>query len=146
MSKSSDGPNRGYITGLSATVTRKDGHHPIVFMQCGPMRYRVDATVEAADRRFAHNVLVRPTAFRPVTPPDPDARIQFQDLCRQLLDDEQRNAMICEDVMEAVREGRSPLILTERNDHLDALAERLAGKIQHLFPLRGGRGAERPGP
>jgi superfamily II DNA or RNA helicase/very-short-patch-repair endonuclease len=127
-----------YITGLSATVTRKDGHHPIVFMQCGPVRYHVDASAEAADRRFAHNVLVRPTAFRPVAPPDPDARIQFQDLCRQLLDDDRRNEMICEDVLVAVREGRSPLILTERNDHLDALAERLAGQIQHLFPLRGG--------
>ena len=30
-----------YLTGLSATVTRKDGHHPIIFMQCGPVRYRV---------------------------------------------------------------------------------------------------------
>ncbi|MEA2094028.1 MAG: DEAD/DEAH box helicase family protein, partial [Pseudomonadota bacterium] len=30
-----------YVTGLSATVTRKDGHHPIIFMQCGPVRYRV---------------------------------------------------------------------------------------------------------
>ena len=25
-----------YILGLSATVTRKDGHHPIIVMQCGP--------------------------------------------------------------------------------------------------------------
>ncbi|MCY4231008.1 MAG: DEAD/DEAH box helicase family protein, partial [Alphaproteobacteria bacterium] len=29
-----------YVLGLSATVTRKDGHHPIVFMQCGPVRFR----------------------------------------------------------------------------------------------------------
>jgi superfamily II DNA or RNA helicase len=32
-----------YVLGLSATVARKDGHHPIIFMQCGPVRYRVDA-------------------------------------------------------------------------------------------------------
>ena len=37
-----------YVTGLSATVTRKDGHHPIIFMQCGPVRYRVDAKAAAA--------------------------------------------------------------------------------------------------
>jgi hypothetical protein len=24
-----------FVLGLSATVTRKDGHHPIIFMQCG---------------------------------------------------------------------------------------------------------------
>jgi superfamily II DNA or RNA helicase len=28
-----------YVTGLSATVARKDGHHPIIFMQCGPIRH-----------------------------------------------------------------------------------------------------------
>ena len=30
-----------FVLGLSATVTRKDGHHPIIFMQCGPIRFRV---------------------------------------------------------------------------------------------------------
>ena len=46
-----------YVTGLSATVTRKDGHHPIIFMQCGPVRYRVDA--KAAGGRpslYAHGI------------------------------------------------------------------------------------------
>jgi superfamily II DNA or RNA helicase len=32
-----------FLTGLSATIARKDGHHPIIFMQCGPVRYRVNA-------------------------------------------------------------------------------------------------------
>ncbi len=31
-----------YVAGLSATVVRKDGHHPIIFMQCGPVRHRVE--------------------------------------------------------------------------------------------------------
>ena len=39
-----------FVTGLSATVARKDGHHPIIFMQCGPVRYRVDARQQAAQR------------------------------------------------------------------------------------------------
>ena len=39
-----------YVLGLSATVTRKDGHHPIIFMQCGPIRYRVDARKQAASK------------------------------------------------------------------------------------------------
>ena len=45
-----------YVLGLSATVARKDGHHPIIFMQCGPVRYRVDAKSQAATRSFAHKV------------------------------------------------------------------------------------------
>jgi superfamily II DNA or RNA helicase len=53
-----------FFTGLSATVARKDGHHPIIFMQCGPVRHRVDARQQAATRPFTHSVLVRPTGFR----------------------------------------------------------------------------------
>ena len=46
-----------YVTGLSATVTRKDGLHPIVFMQCGPVRHWVDAKAQAAARPFARTVV-----------------------------------------------------------------------------------------
>ena len=55
-----------FVTGLSATVTRKDGHHPIIFMQCGPVRHRVNAKEQAAARPFEHFVMVRPTDFRPL--------------------------------------------------------------------------------
>src|SRR5438309_1612954 len=61
-----------YVTGLSATVTRKDGHHPIIFMQCGPVRHRVDAKKQAAARPFTHHVFVRPTGFRAPVAPDSD--------------------------------------------------------------------------
>ena len=53
-----------YVLGLSATVTRKDGHHPIIFMQCGPIRYRVDAKKQAAARPFSHRVVIKRTTFR----------------------------------------------------------------------------------
>jgi very-short-patch-repair endonuclease len=119
-------------------VTRKDGHHPIIFMQCGPVRHRVDAKAQAAGRPFQHTVLVRPTSFRPLGPANPDARSQFQDLYSELIADDQRNEVICEEVVQAVREGRSPLVLTERNEHLDNLAARLSPSIRHLVVLRGG--------
>ncbi len=129
-----------FVTGLSATVTRKDGHHPIVFMQCGPVRHRVDAKAEAAARPFRHLVLVHPTAFRPAVEADADMRKQFQDLCRQLIADGQRNRIICEDVVNSVREGGSPLVLTERTEHLEMLATGLESKVRHVVVLRGGTG------
>ena len=127
-----------FVMGLSATVTRKDGHHPIIFMQCGPVRHRVDAKAQAAARPFEHTVLVRPTGFRPVKPADEDARIQFQDLYKELIADDERNRLICDDVVVSAREGRSPLVLTERNEHIDCLAARLSPRIRHLVVLRGG--------
>ena len=128
-----------FITGLSATVARKDGHHPIIFMQCGPVRHRVDARTQAAARPFRHHVLVRPTGFRAMAAPDPDPRAEFHQLYEALRNDDQRNQMICSDVVNAIREGRSPLILTERIEHLHCLAQMLSPEIPHLILLQGGQ-------
>jgi len=129
-----------FVAGLSATLTRRDGHHPIVFMQCGPVRHRVDAKKQAAARPFEHTVLVRSTAFRPVREAHADARIRFHDLYEELVADEARNKLICDDVVQTAREGRSPIVLTERNEHLDRLAAVLSPAIRHLVVLRGGMG------
>jgi very-short-patch-repair endonuclease len=129
-----------FVVGLSATVARKDGHHPIIFMQCGPVRHRVNARVQAATRPFEHLVLVQPTTFRPTRSPDSDKRVEFQVLYQGLIDDELRTRRICDDVMESVRDGRSPLVLTERNDHLDLLEQGLATGVRHVVVLRAGMG------
>jgi len=128
-----------FVTGLSATVARKDGHHPIIFMQCGPVRYRVDAKDQAARRPFAHQVHVRPTGFRPHDQPDADPRIAFHQFYEALCNDEARNQLITSDVLGAVQEGRSPLVLTERTEHLQELARRLSPEIPDLILLRGGQ-------
>jgi len=39
-----------------------------------------------------------------------------------------------------VNSGRSPLVLTERNEHLDRLATGLAARVRHLVVLRAGMG------
>jgi len=129
-----------YITGLSATVTRKDGHQPIIFMQCGPIRHRVDAKTQARQRPFAHTVHVRPTGFHSPSTDDSDVRIQFQQLYSELIADEARNDMIRGDVVIAVGQGRWPIVLTERREHLDRLVELLSAEIKHLIVLRGGMG------
>ncbi len=127
-----------YVTGLSATVTRKDGQHPIIFMQCGPIRHRVNAKQEAMRRPFEQKVLVRPTGFRAAHEFDEDPRKQFQALYDELAADDARNRLICDDVIEAVRQGRSPLVLTERREHLERIGEGLSPHVKHLIVLRGG--------
>jgi superfamily II DNA or RNA helicase/very-short-patch-repair endonuclease len=129
-----------YFTGLTATITRKDGHHPIVLMQCGPVRYRVDAKKQATARPFEHHVFIRPTAFRPLREPHPNERVRFHELCTELMNDETRNRLICDEVAEVVKEGRSPVVLTERKEHVDRLSNLLAAQIRHLIVLRGGMG------
>jgi superfamily II DNA or RNA helicase/very-short-patch-repair endonuclease len=129
-----------FVAGLSATVTRKDGHHPIIFMQCGSVRQRVDARVQAAARPFEHTVIVRPTAFRPPASAGADKRIEFQALYQFLVDDETRNRVICDEIVQAMHGGRSPLVLTERNEHVDRFENELSARIPHVVVLRGGMG------
>ena len=129
-----------FVLGLSATVARKDGHHPIIFMQCGPVRHRVNAKAQAAARPFEHYALVQPTSFQPARTPESDRRLEFQTLYRELVEDDARNQRICDDVVESVRDGRSPLVLTERNEHLERLERGLADSVRHLVALRAGLG------
>ena len=129
-----------YISGLSATVTRKDGHHPIVYMNCGPVRYRVCAKSEAQKRAFAHKLIVRNTQFE--LPPNLQAKekLAISDLYAALMDNIQRNAMILEDVMEAISDGRFPVLLTERREHLEYFAKVLQDRIDNLIIFKGGMG------
>ncbi|YCM43128.1 DEAD/DEAH box helicase family protein [Verrucomicrobiaceae bacterium 227] len=134
-----------YVLGLSATVTRKDGHHPLIFMQCGPVRHRVDAKSEAAARPFAHEVVVRPTGFRFPEVAEEDPRMAYQNYCEALWQDDERNEMICAEVLEALRAGRTPLMLTERTEHIDRLARILEPEVEHLILLKGGLGKKNLG-
>jgi superfamily II DNA or RNA helicase len=130
-----------FVLGLSATVTRKDGHHPIIFMQCGPVRFRVDAKSQAAARPFLHQVVLRTTDF--ALPPNPDGeRPPIQQLYAALAANEARNSMIFDDVLKSLEARRSPLILTERKDHALHLAEKLSRFARNVIVLTGGMGTK----
>lgn len=125
-----------YVTGLSATVTRKNGHQPIIFMQCGPVRYRVNDRDQADKRPFDHKVVVRPTKFQ--LPPHLQniAAQSIQEVYSSLEKDDDRNQMIVEDVIAAVQTNRFPVLLTERREHLETLAELLAKRVTHVFVMK----------
>jgi superfamily II DNA or RNA helicase len=129
-----------YVLGLSATVTRKDGHHPIIFMQCGPVRHRVDGKKQAALRPFDHKVVFRRTEFR-LARSGPDEKPTIQELYANLAQDPARNDLIFDDILLALEAGRSPVVITERKDHLELLAGRLSKFARNVIVLRGGMGA-----
>ncbi len=126
-----------YITGLTATPQRKDGHHPIIILQCGLIRYRVNAKEQALARPFKHIVIPQPTNFR--LPPSTE-KPETHALYGALSGDKARNALICVDLLRAIKAGRSPILLTERTGQVDEFATRLAGLVKHIVVLKGGMG------
>ena len=128
-----------YVVGLTATPQRRDGHHPITQMQLGPVRFSVDAKTQAGKRPFEHRLIVRETAFRMSGSEEAPG---IQEIYAGLARDELRNQMILNDVIRALEDGRSPLLLTERKDHLEYFATHLARVARHLVVLQGGMGAK----
>jgi superfamily II DNA or RNA helicase len=129
-----------YVTGLSATVTRKDGHHPIIFMNCGPVRYKVDDKKQAAERPFVHKVVVRETNFKMPASFEADQYTAIHEIYKALLQSDERNQVIVTDVINAIKNNRFPVILTERVEHLETLKSLLEDKITNLIVMKGGMG------
>src|SRR5437879_5108763 len=123
-----------YVVGLTATPTRKDGHHPIIYMQCGPVRFSMSARAMTETTPFAHKVTPRYTEFRMATEL---TETTIQDIYAALVDDFSRNEMIANDIVRTVESGRCPLLLTGRTDHLQFFASKLAGVAKHVFVFKG---------
>ena len=130
-----------YVYGLTATPARRDGHHPIIFMHCGPIRYEVDAKKQAEKRPFEHYVIPRFTSFQ--IPFESDGKeISIQELYSEIIIDEFRNQLIADDVISAFQNGRNSLILTERTAHVAELAKKLSENIPDVIALTGGMGTK----
>ncbi len=123
-----------YVTGLTATPQRRDGHHPILELQVGPVRYTASPRPRNEAGSLRRELVVRETPFRLAT----TAELGIQEIYAALAADTARNELILDDVIQAVADGRSPILLTERRDHLEYLAKRLRGFVRHVIVLHGG--------
>lgn len=119
-----------YVLGLTATPIRRDGQHPITFMQCGPIRHT------AAKPENAPQILTVVPRFL-TGRFDLLAEAGIQDVFRQLSNDAGRTAVIATEIEECLCQGRKVLVLTERMDHLEAIKAVMEGHVENLFTLHG---------
>jgi len=124
-----------YVLGLTATPVRKDGDHPVFMMQCGPIVFKDTRKLQERHPGVVHVVIPRETGFETTLP---DVKESYHELCAALAVDEQRNKLIVDDILKALAEKRVPLAITERIDHLEALAAKLQGFGKAVLLLRGG--------
>ena len=122
-----------YVYGLTSTPIRKDGHQPIIFMQCGKIRYTADAKSQMEKQGFTRTLIPRFTSFRNLSS---DAKTYTQ-IVEEMSKDEARNRFIVEDVKKTIEEGRTPIILTSLTSHVRLLAEMLSPYANHVITLVG---------
>lgn len=127
------------VVGLTATPYRRDGHQPIIHLQCGPTRFSLTRKQLATDEAFARQLILRETGF---SLSDTDSEKTIQEIYARLTSDRQRNHLILDDIRQSLADGRSPILLTERKDHLEFLAGELRDSVKHLVVLQGGMGVK----
>ncbi|BBH22429.1 helicase [Paenibacillus baekrokdamisoli] len=132
--------NAKYVVGLTATPTRQDGHQPIVLMQCGPIRTRIDAKSQALVRGFEHKVVPRYTSFQLPTQMPGIPGPSIQTIYQLLVEDEIRNELIFDDLLKCLNQGRSPILLAERTTHVEYFEKKLEKFAKNVIVLRGGMG------
>jgi superfamily II DNA or RNA helicase len=130
-----------FVYGLTATPVRQDGHHPIIFMHCGSVRYKVDARQQAERRPFEHYVIPRFTPFRkPMSQDENDWTIG--EIYSAISASQIRNQIIIDDILKSVEEGRNPIVLTERTNHVKLISETLSQSLPNVIALTGGMSAK----
>lgn len=113
-----------YVYGLTATPTRKDGWHKIIYMQCGDIRVRVSNKELKQNKEMEHTVIVKKTNYKYI-PNDEKDKILISEILNDMCHNVFRNSMIIEDIKKCIAEGRIPIVLTERVEHLKILKEGL---------------------
>jgi len=126
-----------YVVGLTATPVRKDGHHPIIFMQCGPIRFDATRKKPSSSSVVQYHLVPRITEF--TLPPERND-MSIHDVYSALVNDERRTELIIDDVLGAIEAGRFPLLLTERTDHVELFLEKLGRLVPNVFVMKGGMG------
>jgi superfamily II DNA or RNA helicase len=116
--------NARYVYGLTATPVRHDGQHPVTFMQCGAIRYNISAKEQAAKRNFEHFIIPCFTGFKKPLSQN-ESNWHITQIYNALAEDEFRNQQIVTDALDAIKTGRTPIILTHRKAHVLRLFDML---------------------
>lgn len=131
--------NAKWVYGLTATPIRKDGHQPIIFMQCGEIRYTVDSKSQRENQSFRRVLMPRFSSYCPVDNLDGNSYVQ---VCEALSTDDGRNKLIIDDVKAVLSKGRSPIILTARTSHVDLLVKECQEICPNVIRLVGNDSAK----
>jgi len=116
-----------YCLGLTATPKRKDGHHPILYMQSGQICYEMR---EEISKEISRKVIFKETNFK--MPEEYGEQPQIHEIWNELIIDRERLNLIVNDILENFEKKRHLLILSERKDHLYFLIDILKDKEQYI--------------
>ncbi len=106
----------------------------------GPVRYTAHDKKQARNRPFDHKVGVR--SGSDVKFPT-EEELPIAEVYWRLMVSKPRNLRVAKEVVAVFKEGRCPLVLTERTHHLEILRELIEPEVERLVVLKGGLGKKK---
>ncbi len=125
-----------YVYGMSATINRGDKQDKKMFMQLGPIRHRYTAKERAQKQGIGHYIYPRFTRLVDLNQSEDK---NPSDYYRLIMQSELRNMQIVSDVIDCVKRGRTPVVMTKYKEHAQKLYDMLQGVADHVFLLQGGK-------
>lgn len=132
--------NAKYVYGVTATPKRGDGKEKINEFLLGPVRYRFTAKDRAEEQKIDH--LVYPRFTRTVNAHHLSKTPYGNDAYELIRNNDVRDEQIIRDVVECVKAGRTPVVLTKYVDHAQKLSERLKKYADRLILMTGSNGTK----
>lgn len=126
-----------YVYGLTATPIRRDGHQKIIFYQCGKILYSTTTKQMNAAQSFYHYFIPRFTSFHYLAEKADNKNPSINQYYEKIIENSARNELIFSDVKSAIENQRTPLILSERLEHLEFLQEQLKDCAQNVILITG---------
>lgn len=126
--------NTSFIYGFTATPKREDKMEKKIFMHLGPILHKFTSK----DRIKMQNVnhYVNPRFTRVIN--TQGKKLTLNEAYSMLIEDEKRNALIVNDVIDCINKNRTPIIITKQKKHLEILSKLLSDKADFVFLLHGG--------
>lgn len=130
--------NAKYVYGISATPERKNGHTPIIKMQCGDIRYKVDSQKFNKELNIPMKVIVKSSHLNFTNPNINNYELnEINDLISK---DVLRSENIIKDIKKEYKKGKNILVLTERLTLMNYIYDKLSTYTKNTFKYYGGIG------
>ncbi len=130
--------NAKYVYGISATPERENGHTPIITMQCGDIRYKVDSLKFNKELNIPMKVIIRKSHLS-FTDPNID-NYELNEINDLIAKDIIRSENIIKDIKKEYDNGKNILVLTERLELMNYIYDKLSKYTNNIFKYYGGIG------
>lgn len=130
--------NAKYVYGISATPERENGHTPIIKMQCGDIRYKVDSLTFNKKLNIPMKVIAKKSRLN-FTNQNID-NYELNEINDLIAKDIIRSENIIKDIKKEYDNGKNILVLTERLELMNYIYDKLSKYTNNIFKYYGGSG------